>query len=114
MWGGGERLGRPTAGVPTPLPHARASGAERRSAKPALAARRTGGGARRGLCPTGGDRAGRSGAAASRLLPPRPADALEIAAMELREKRIPFIIRRYMPGGTYEDWKLEELIIPDR
>lgn len=41
-------------------------------------------------------------------------DPLEIAYKELREKKIPFIIRRYLPDGTFEDWKLEELIIHER
>ena len=31
-------------------------------------------------------------------------DPLEIAGKELREKRIPFTIRRYLPDGSYEDW----------
>ena len=40
-------------------------------------------------------------------------DPLEIAGKELREKRVPFIVRRYMPDGSYEDWGLEELIVAD-
>eukprot|EP00882_Tetradesmus_deserticola_P002113 GHRQ01002263.1.p1 GENE.GHRQ01002263.1~~GHRQ01002263.1.p1 ORF type:complete len:145 (+),score=41.98 GHRQ01002263.1:275-709(+) len=40
-------------------------------------------------------------------------DPLEIAMKELREKRIPFTIRRYLPDGSYEDWALKELIITD-
>tara|TARA_Y100000590_G_scaffold461002_1_gene621614 strand:- start:216 stop:593 length:378 start_codon:yes stop_codon:yes gene_type:complete len=36
--------------------------------------------------------------------------ALEIAEREFIEKKIPFIIRRYLPNNTYEDWKLKELI----
>uniref|UniRef100_A0A7S0XA85 Uncharacterized protein n=1 Tax=Mantoniella antarctica TaxID=81844 RepID=A0A7S0XA85_9CHLO len=40
-------------------------------------------------------------------------DPLEIAGKELREKRIPFIIRRYLPDGSYEDWGVDELIIED-
>lgn len=39
-------------------------------------------------------------------------DPLEIAYKELREKKIPFIIRRYLPDGSYEDWPLGDLIIP--
>ena len=35
---------------------------------------------------------------------------IEIAEKELEEKKIPIIIRRYFPNGTYEDWKLNELI----
>lgn len=38
-------------------------------------------------------------------------DPLEIAAKELREKKVPFTIRRYLPDGTYEDWSVSELII---
>eukprot|EP00887_Chlorella_sp_A99_P003577 scaffold7.g3577.t1 len=41
-------------------------------------------------------------------------DPLEIAYKELREKKIPFTIRRYLPDGSYEDWSLDELIIPER
>lgn len=33
-------------------------------------------------------------------------DALAIANRELREKKIPLIIRRFMPDNSYEDWKL--------
>jgi DNA-directed RNA polymerases I, II, and III subunit RPABC2 len=38
-------------------------------------------------------------------------DPLRIAEKELREKKIPIIIRRYMPDGSYEDWKVDELIV---
>lgn len=48
------------------------------------------------------------------LAPPRPADPLEIAYKELREKVIPFTIRRYLPDGSYEDHDLKDLIIPER
>lgn len=41
-------------------------------------------------------------------------DPLEIAYKELREKKIPFTVRRYLPDGSYEDWGLDELIIPER
>jgi DNA-directed RNA polymerase I, II, and III subunit RPABC2 len=37
-------------------------------------------------------------------------DPLKIAEKELVERKIPFIIRRYLPDGTYEDWKVDELI----
>ena len=36
-------------------------------------------------------------------------DALKIAEMELLEKKIPIVIRRYLPNGKYEDWKVNEL-----
>jgi len=38
-------------------------------------------------------------------------DPYRIAEMELQERKIPFVIRRYMPDGSYEDWKLHELTI---
>lgn len=38
-------------------------------------------------------------------------DPLQIAERELHEKKIPMIIRRYLPDGTYEDWRMDELII---
>lgn len=37
-------------------------------------------------------------------------DALEIAAQEMKNRKIPITIRRYLPNGKYEDWKIEELI----
>lgn len=40
-------------------------------------------------------------------------DPLRIAVKELRQKKIPIIIRRYLPDGSYEDWKIDELIITD-
>jgi len=38
-------------------------------------------------------------------------DPLKIAMKELRERKIPMIIRRYLPDNSYEDWSLDELII---
>lgn len=35
----------------------------------------------------------------------------EIVEKELIERKIPFIIRRILPNGNYEDWKLEEFEI---
>lgn len=40
-------------------------------------------------------------------------DPLEIAYKELREKKIPFTIRRYLPDNTYEDWSLSELLLEE-
>ena len=34
----------------------------------------------------------------------------EIVKKELEERKILFIIRRNLPNGTYEDWKLEEFL----
>lgn len=40
-------------------------------------------------------------------------DPLQIAMKELKARKIPLIIRRYLPDGSYEDWSIEELIIGD-
>ncbi|KAL0908532.1 hypothetical protein M5K25_023028 [Dendrobium thyrsiflorum] len=37
----------------------------------------------------------------------------KIAMKELRERKIPFTIRRYLPDGSYEDWGVDELIVED-
>eukprot|EP00163_Fabomonas_tropica_P006003 TRINITY_DN15637_c0_g1_i2.p2 TRINITY_DN15637_c0_g1~~TRINITY_DN15637_c0_g1_i2.p2 ORF type:complete len:131 (+),score=22.83 TRINITY_DN15637_c0_g1_i2:174-566(+) len=36
-------------------------------------------------------------------------DPLQIAIKELHAKKIPLVIRRYLPDGTYEDWPINEL-----
>jgi len=42
-------------------------------------------------------------------------DCLEIAMKELRQKKIPIIIRRFLPDGlSYEDWKIDELALDIR
>lgn len=38
-------------------------------------------------------------------------DPLEIARKELRARKIPIVVRRYLPDGSYEDWSIEDLII---
>jgi len=40
-------------------------------------------------------------------------DPLQIAMKELKEKKIPIIIRRFLPSGKYEDWPIDdaELIV---
>eukprot|EP00386_Alphamonas_edax_P012721 GDKI01039558.1.p2 GENE.GDKI01039558.1~~GDKI01039558.1.p2 ORF type:complete len:122 (-),score=39.95 GDKI01039558.1:15-380(-) len=40
-------------------------------------------------------------------------DPLVIAEKELYNRSIPFIVRRWLPNGNYEDWPLDELIIED-
>jgi len=37
-------------------------------------------------------------------------DPLQIAIKELNQKKIPLIVRRYLPDGWYEDWTCEELL----
>eukprot|EP00731_Ephydatia_muelleri_P031596 Em0023g103a len=38
-------------------------------------------------------------------------DSLKIAMKELKVRKIPIIIRRYLPDGSYEDWGVDELIV---
>lgn len=38
---------------------------------------------------------------------------MQIAMKELKQKKIPIIVRRYLPDGSYEDWRLNELIVND-
>ncbi|KAK9458818.1 RNA polymerase, subunit omega/K/RPB6 [Lipomyces oligophaga] len=38
-------------------------------------------------------------------------DPLRIAMKELAQKKIPLIVRRYLPDGSYEDWGSDELIV---
>ena len=37
-------------------------------------------------------------------------DPFDKAEKELAEKKTPFIVRRTLPDGTYEDWKMEEFL----
>lgn len=38
-------------------------------------------------------------------------DVLDIAAKELKKRKIPIVLRRYLPKGTFEEWCLDELVI---
>jgi DNA-directed RNA polymerase I, II, and III subunit RPABC2 len=40
-------------------------------------------------------------------------DPLEIALKELAAKKIPLVIRRFLPDNSFEDWKVEELIVQE-
>jgi DNA-directed RNA polymerase I, II, and III subunit RPABC2 len=40
-------------------------------------------------------------------------DVYTIAKMELKERRLPFIVKRPLPDGDYEYWRLSELLIFD-
>lgn len=40
-------------------------------------------------------------------------DPIQIANRELIERKLPFIVRRWMPDKSYEDWDIDELLIPD-
>lgn len=37
-------------------------------------------------------------------------DPLKIAMKELKAKKVPIIIRRFLPDNSYEDWSADELI----
>lgn len=43
--------------------------------------------------------------------PGEESDPYRLAEVELSEKKIPFIVRRYLPDGSYEDWKVNELYV---
>ena len=38
-------------------------------------------------------------------------DPLKIAIKELKEKKIPMLVWRYLPDNSYEDWSVDELTI---
>merc|ERR1711957_466420 len=38
-------------------------------------------------------------------------DPLDIAQKELQNKKIPLMLRRYLPDGSHEDWGIDELIV---
>eukprot|EP01061_Rhynchopus_euleeides_P037735 TRINITY_DN6468_c0_g1_i1.p1 TRINITY_DN6468_c0_g1~~TRINITY_DN6468_c0_g1_i1.p1 ORF type:complete len:158 (+),score=61.02 TRINITY_DN6468_c0_g1_i1:391-864(+) len=38
-------------------------------------------------------------------------DPLIIASKELREKKIPIVIRRNLPDGSFEDWPIDDLVV---
>jgi DNA-directed RNA polymerase subunit K/omega len=44
-------------------------------------------------------------------IPDYVTDVSEIARMELEARRLPFLIRRPMPDGTHEYWRLSDLLI---
>ena len=43
--------------------------------------------------------------------PGEESDPYKLAELELSTKKIPFIVRRYLPDGSYEDWKVNELFV---
>jgi DNA-directed RNA polymerase I, II, and III subunit RPABC2 len=38
-------------------------------------------------------------------------DSYQIALKELKEHRIPIIIRRTLPDGSHEDWRIIEMTV---
>jgi len=45
------------------------------------------------------------------VIPEYITSTLDIARMELEQRRLPFIIKRPMPNGTFEYWRLSDLMI---
>ncbi len=52
-----------------------------------------------------------SGARPYVLVPEGVTDAYTIAKMELEAKRLPFIIKRPLPDGSFEAWRLSDLVV---
>jgi len=44
-------------------------------------------------------------------VPPGMTDSYQIAKLELESRRLPYILRRPQPNGTYEVWKLSDLVL---
>ncbi len=45
------------------------------------------------------------------LVPEHVSNVLEIAKLELEQRRLPFILKRPMPDGTFEYWRLSDLLL---
>lgn len=45
------------------------------------------------------------------VVPEGVTDAYEISKLELEAKRLPFIIKRPMPDGSFEVWRLSDLLV---
>lgn len=45
------------------------------------------------------------------IVPEYITDVFEIAKLELEERKLPVIIKRYMPDGTYEKFRLTDFMI---
>ena len=44
-------------------------------------------------------------------IPAHVTDVREIARLELAQKKLPFIVQRPLPNGTFEYWRLSDLMI---
>jgi len=45
------------------------------------------------------------------IVPEYMKNPLDIAKLELEQRRLPFIVKRPMPDGTFEFWRLSDLMI---
>jgi DNA-directed RNA polymerase I, II, and III subunit RPABC2 len=44
-------------------------------------------------------------------IPKHITDVRDIARLELEQKRLPFIIKRPLPNGTFEYWRVADLLL---
>jgi len=44
-------------------------------------------------------------------VPPHITDVRDIARLELEQKRLPYIIKRPLPNGTFEYWRVADLLL---
>ena len=51
------------------------------------------------------------GARAYIVVPEHITNTLDIARIELEQRRLPYIIKRPMPDGTFEYWRLSDLML---
>ena len=52
-----------------------------------------------------------NGAPALIDVPKSITNVYDIAKLEFKERKIPLLIRRYLPNGTAEDWRLQVMVI---
>ena len=52
-----------------------------------------------------------SGAKPYILVPEGVTDSYQIAILELEAKRLPFIVKRPLPDGSFEAWRLQDLMV---
>ena len=46
-------------------------------------------------------------------IPKNTTSVIDIATLELKQRKIPFIIKRRIPNNTYEYWRINEMVIND-
>jgi len=46
-------------------------------------------------------------------IPKNITSVIDIATLELKQRKIPFIIKRRIPNNTYEYWRINEMVIND-
>jgi DNA-directed RNA polymerases I, II, and III subunit RPABC2 len=52
-----------------------------------------------------------SGCPAMVNVPKNIIDTYKIALLEFEEDKIPLMIRRFLPNGNFEDWRLEDMVL---